>query len=119
MNVHLHLAEFQVAVGHQGEDRSHRFHPLLHHVRRAHGLFQRAVPTGAIHLPAEIRVLVAVVVIRLEREAFAVLSDALGQIDGLLVVGGPGGGYQARPGHVIANGLALHGGELDGHGLVG
>src|ERR1017187_8540924 len=50
VDIHLHLAKFQVAVGHQGEDRSHRSHPLLYHVVGAHGLFEGAVPTGAIHL---------------------------------------------------------------------
>src|ERR1035437_885503 len=32
VHVHLHLAKLQVAVGHQREDRPHRFHPLLYHV---------------------------------------------------------------------------------------
>ena len=63
--------------------------------------------------------LVAVVVVGLQRQLLAVLRDELGQIDGLVVVRGFGGGHQARPRHMIANGFALGGRELGGHGFIG
>src|SRR5580693_4341917 len=44
MYIHLHLAEFHVAEAHQREDLAHRVYALLHHVGRAHGLLQGAVP---------------------------------------------------------------------------
>src|ERR1035438_1137139 len=56
MDVHLHLAEFQVAEAHEREDRADRIDALLHYVRRAHGLLEGALPFGGIHLPTEVGV---------------------------------------------------------------
>ena len=63
--------------------------------------------------------LVAVVVVRLQRQLLAILRDELGQVDGLVVVGGLCGRDQAGPRHVVADGFALGGRELGGHGFVG
>ena len=115
VDVHLHFAELQVAEAHQREDRAHRLHPLLHHIRRAHGLLERALPFGGVHLPAEVGVEVAVIVVRLERQLLAVLRDELGQVDRLVVVSGLGGGHQAGPRHVIADRFALRDREFRGH----
>ena len=91
---------------------------LLHHVGGAHGLLEGAVPAGCVHLPAEIAVLVAVIVVGFEREPLAVLRDELRQIDYGIVVGGLDGSHQARPRHVLANGLAFHRRELGRQRLI-
>ena len=73
--VHLHLAELQLAEAHQRENRTRRLHALLRYVGDAHGLLYRALPARGVHLPAEVAVLVAVIVVGLEGEALAVLQQ--------------------------------------------
>jgi hypothetical protein len=116
VHVHLHLPELELAETHEREHRTHRVHALLGHVGRAHGLLEGAVPFGVAHLPAVVGVQVAVVVVGLERQPL--LGDELGQVDGAVFVGGLGRGHQARPRHVVADGLALRRRELGRQGLV-
>src|ERR1017187_790371 len=66
VHIHLHFAELQVAEGHQREGGTHRIHAFLHDVGRTHGLLEGAVPSSGIHFPAEVAVLVAVIVVGLE-----------------------------------------------------
>src|ERR1039457_2553991 len=88
VHIHLHFTELQVAECHQRKRGTHRIYALLHHVGRTHGLLDGAVPSARIHFPAEVAVLVAVIVVGLERQALAVPRDEFQQIHGLIVIGG-------------------------------